>query len=170
MSNTNDLDSDLEDLLSEFSNSEGTQTFDSSLLPQPKIENLSQEEDLEKFTSDKMQEFLSDLMSVNKTLLLNAKTTSDPELLNSMTALLNNTTKILDSFNKQVITDKNNKTKIELQKLKDNNKEKKLIDDVKGLISSREEAFKNILQQERDIKEAESIPAEEIDKNEEIND
>lgn len=156
------LDSELDELLSEFSNSVNTPTFDSSMLPKPTIENLDGEQDFEKYTTDKMQEFLACTLDVTKTLLLNAKTTGDPELLNSITGILNANTKVLDAFNKRVINDKNNKNKIEVQKLKDNKEKQQIIDGAQGMLAKREEAFRKILQDTKEKNVRESIPAEEV--------
>jgi hypothetical protein len=145
MSDTKDLDNELDSLLKEFSNSNTSSHYDSALLPQPKIEDLTTGANLEKYTTDKMQEFLSDLINVSKVLLLNAKTTSDPELLNSLNGLLSNITKILHEFNSHVLLNKNNAAKKELQELKTAKKAEKILEDANAFISSRENAFKHIL-------------------------
>lgn len=144
-SSTEQVDDELDELLEEFQN------MDISVSPETQnsivpLKDLTKEEDLEKFVNDNTQELITSGMTAVKNLIQDAQASGDPELIASVSRFSQTLTSSLELLNKQVLKNKDIKSKLEIEKLKRDESVKQGLDEVKGFISDRENAFKSILE------------------------
>ena len=155
---TNQIDDELDELLGEFQNMDISVPEETKQSIAP-LQDLTKSEDLEKFVTTNTQDLVQTGMGAVKNLMQDAQASGDPESITSVSQFAKAITSSLELLNKQVIKNKELKNKIELENLKRDQSIKEGLDDVKGFISDRENAFKSILndlQEEEKLKDSDS--------------
>lgn len=116
----------------------------STQITQSPMTDISKEEDLEKYINDNTQKNNDVLFQVIKQFAQDVG--DDPEKAQAFATLLKSNTELLKLLNDRLIKEKEMKTKIEIQKLKESGDSmEKLIDSQKSVIMNRDKIFKEIL-------------------------
>lgn len=152
LENVENVDDELDELLTEFQNMNVSVSDETKNSITPLVD-LSNEDELEKFVNNNTQDLIATGIGAVKTLMQDAQASGDPELITSVSQFAKSITSSLDLLNKQVIKNKELKNKIELENLKKEQTIKDGLNEVKGFISDRENAFKSILNDLKEEKE-----------------
>ena len=150
------IDNELDELLTDFQDMEIAVSDETKNAIVP-LKDLSDPANLEKFVQDKAQNLVSKGLEALETLMDDAQSSGDPELIESVSKFASAISSSIEILNKQVLKNKDHQNKLEVEKLKRDKTLKDGLDEVKGFVTSREEAFKAILEEikiEEDKKDA----------------
>jgi hypothetical protein len=166
------VDDELDELLNDFQEMEiqVPKDIENAIVP---LKDLTQSIDLEKFVQEHSQRLIQKGLTALETLMDDAASSGDPELIESVGKFASSITSSIEILNKQVLKNKDHQSKIELEKIKRDRTLNDGLNEVKGLVTSREEAFREILKELQDKEESQKptidVDAEEfIDSEEDI--
>lgn len=143
------VDDELDELLTDFQDMEMQVSKDvaDAIVP---LKDLTQSTDLEKFVQENSQRLIQKGLTALETLMDDAVSSGDPEFIESVGKLTASITSSIEILNKQVLKNKDHQSKIEIEKIKRDPTLNAGLNEVKGLITSREEAFREILKELQD--------------------
>jgi hypothetical protein len=155
------IDHELDELLVDFQDMEIDLSEETKNAIVPLID-LKDSDALEKFVQDKTQTLVVKGLEALETLMDDAQSSGDPELIESVGKFASSITSSIEILNKQVLKNKDHKTKLEVEKLKRDKTIEDGLNEVKGFVTSREEAFKAILKELQDEDE-DNVKAIDVD-------